>query len=178
MEPRTGRTILETPRLVLRELVPQDEDALAAMYADPEVMRWIGRGGVRTRDDARESIRRQLDGYRARGYGEWATTLRGSDEPIGLCGLIRWPDVDGVEEIEVAYLLARHAWGEGYATEAASAIRDWGLRELARDRLVSLVYHDNVASINVARKIGMTWEKDVTFGDATVALFSLGPRVR
>jgi ribosomal-protein-alanine N-acetyltransferase len=178
MEPRTGRTVLETPRLTLRELVPEDEDALTAMYADPEVMRWIGRGGVRTREDARESIRRQLAEYRQRGYGEWATTLRSSDEPIGMCGLIRWPDIDDVEEVEVAYLLARHVWGKGYATEAAAAIRDWGLRELRRDRFVSLVYHDNVGSINVARKIGMTWEKDVTFGDMTVALFSLGARAR
>lgn len=171
MEP--GRTVLKTPRLRLRELVPGDADPLAAMYADPEVMRWIGRRGVRTRQHAVESIRRQLDEYRERGYGEWATTLRGSDEPIGMCGLIRWPDIDGVEEIEVAYMLARHAWGKGYATEAAAAIRDWGLRELDRDRLVSLAYHDNVASINVARKIGMSWEKDVTVMDITVALYSL-----
>jgi len=178
VEPAPGRTILETPRLTLRELVPQDEDALAAMYADPQVMRWIGSGGVQTREDAREAIRREIDGYRERGYGEWAATLRGSTEPIGMCGLIRWPDIDGVEEVEVAYLLARHAWGNGYATEAAATIRDWALRELRRDRLVSLVYHDNVASMNVARKIGMSWEKDVAFAGTTIALFSLGGGAR
>lgn len=178
MEPAHGRIVLETPRLTLRELVPEDEDALAAMFADPEVMRWIGSGGVRTRRDARSAIRRQLDAYRDRGYGEWAATLRGSAEPIGMCGLIHWPDIDGIEEIEVAYLLARHVWGRGYATEAATAIRDRALRELRRDRLISLVYHDNVASMNVARKIGMTLEKDVTLGTATIALFSLDGRAR
>jgi [ribosomal protein S5]-alanine N-acetyltransferase len=176
MEPEAGRTVIETPRLVLQELVPEDEDALTAMYADPEVMRWIGAGGVRTRQDARESIRRQLEEYATHGYGEWATTLRGSGELVGMCGLIRWPDLDGVEEIEVAYLLARHVWGKGLATEAASAIRDWGLRQLERKRLVSLVYHDNIASMNVARKIGMSWEKDVPFKGTMIALFSLGPR--
>ena len=175
MESETGRTVIETPRLVLRELMPEDEDALAAIFADPEVMRWIGAGGARTRQDAREAIGRQLEEYAARGYGEWATILRDSGELIGMCGLIRWPDLDGVEEIEVAYLLARHAWRRGLGTEAASAIRDWGLRELGRERLVSLVYHDNVASMNVARKIGMSWEKDVPFKGATLALFSLRP---
>jgi RimJ/RimL family protein N-acetyltransferase len=176
MEPDTGRRVIETPRLVLRELVPEDEDALAAIFADPEVMRWIGAGGVRTRRDAREAIGRQLEEYATHGYGEWATALRGSGEMVGMCGLIRWPDLDGIEEIEVAYLLARHAWGKGLATEAASAIRDWGLRQLERERLVSLVYHDNVASMNVARKIGMSWEKDVPFKGTTLALFSLRPR--
>jgi ribosomal-protein-alanine N-acetyltransferase len=159
--------------LVLRELVPEDEDALTAMFADPEVMRWIGTGGVRTRQHAREVIEKQLREYREQGYGEWATILRGSDELIGVCGLIRWPDIDGVEEIEVAYLLARDAWGHGYATEATAAIRDWALRELRRDRLISLAYHDNVASMNVARKNGMSWEKDVTIKGVTLALYSL-----
>lgn len=174
--PTSSRTILETPRLTLRELVPEDEDALAAMFADPDVMRWIGSGGVRTREDVRAAIARERDGYGERGYGQWATTLRASSEPIGLCGLIRWPDIDGVEEIEVAYLLARHVWGRGYATEAATAIRDRGLRQLRRDRLVSLVYHDNVASMHVARKIGMAWEKDVAFAGTTIALFALDGR--
>jgi len=168
-----GRMVLETPRLILRELVPEDEDALAAMFADPEVMRWIGTGGIRTRQHAREVIEKQLREYREHGYGEWATILRGPDELIGLCGLIRWQDIDGVEETEVAYLLARHAWGHGYATEAAVAIRDWAIRKLGRDRLVSLTYHDNVASMNVARKNGMSWEKDVTFKGVTLALYAL-----
>jgi ribosomal-protein-alanine N-acetyltransferase len=168
------KTVIETERLFLRELVETDADALAAMYADPEVMRWIGRGGVRSHEDALRAIERQQREYRERGYGEWATVVRGTDEMIGLCGIIRWPDIDGVEEIEVAYLLARPVWGQGYATEAAVAIRDWGLRELHRDRLVSLIYRGNVASIAVARKIGMHFERDVSFSGLDVALYSLG----
>lgn len=168
-----GRVVIETPRLILREVVDEDEEAFAAMLADPEVMRWIGAGGVRDRAAAQQTIAGQREAYRERGYGEWATVMRGSGEPIGLCGLIYWPDVDGVEEVEIAYLLARRAWGQGFATEAASAIRDWATRELGRERLVSLIYHDNVASIAVARKVGMTWEKDVALGEKTVALYSL-----
>jgi RimJ/RimL family protein N-acetyltransferase len=98
---------IETPRLVLRELEPTDEDALAAMFSDPEVMRWIGTGGVRTREDARGVIARERARYAERGWGEWATCLRDTGETIGLCGLILWPDLDGAEELEVAYLLAR-----------------------------------------------------------------------
>jgi ribosomal-protein-alanine N-acetyltransferase len=165
--------ILETPRLRLRELRPDDEDALAELFADPEVMRWIGTGGVRTREDARRVIERELAGYRELGYGDWATTLRGSDELIGLCGVLRWPDLAGREEIEVAYLLGRAWWGRGYATEAATAIRDRALATLERERLVCLVYHDNIASAAVARKLGMVWDKDVALGDQTVAMYAL-----
>lgn len=163
--------MIETERLVLRELEDTDIDVLSAMYADPEVMRWIGTGGVRTREHAQRSIERQREEYRERGYGEWATVRKDTGEMIGLCGLIRWPDIDGVEEIEVAYMLARSAWGQGFATEAAVTIREWGLGELNRDRLVSLVYHDNVASIAVARKAGMHWEKDVPFAGKSLAMY-------
>lgn len=168
-----GESVIETERLVLRELGEEDVDALTSMYADPEVMRWIGTGGVRTRDDAVRSIERQRQEYAERGYGEWATVRRDTSEMIGLCGLIRWPDIEGTEEIEVAYMLARPSWGLGLATEAARAIRDWGLRELGRDRLVSLIYHDNVASMAVALKMGMTWERDVSFSGVTVAMYTL-----
>jgi RimJ/RimL family protein N-acetyltransferase len=166
-------TVLQTPRLRLRELTPDDEDALAAMFADPEVMRWIGRGGVVDRGGARKVLDRAIGNYAEHGYGEWALTTADDDEMIGLCGLIDWPDIDGVPEMEVAYLLRRDVWGQGFATEAAAAIRDWAIGELGRDRLICLVYHDNVASAAVARKLGMSWEKDVPFGESTVAMYSL-----
>ncbi|MGZ4150711.1 MAG: GNAT family N-acetyltransferase, partial [Actinomycetota bacterium] len=174
-EPATTlpEVILQTSRLRKRALRLDDEDALAALFADPEVMRWIGTGGVRTREDARRVIERELAGYRELGYGDWATTLRGSDELIGLCGVLRWPDLDGREEIEVAYLLGRAWWGRGFATEAATAIRDWARHTLDRERLVCLVYHDNVASAAVARKLGMAWDKDVSLGEETVAMYAL-----
>jgi RimJ/RimL family protein N-acetyltransferase len=154
-------------------VIPDDLDAVADLYADPVVMRWIGTGGPRTREHAAEAVARTMQGYEERGYGDWATILRSTGRVVGLCGLLYWPDLGGVEEVEVAYLLARDVWRQGLATEAATAIRDWGFRELGRTRLVSVIYHDNVGSIAVARKIGMSWEKDVGFKDVTVALYSL-----
>ena len=164
--------MLETARLRLREVTLADEGALAAMFADPAVMEWIGMGGVRTREDARTVLERELRLYTERGVGEWALTLKDDDEMIGLCGLIEWPDVDGRPETEVAYLLRRDVWGRGYATEAASAIRDHARTVLGRERLVCLVYHDNVASAAVARKLGMVWEKDVEIFGNTLAMYS------
>jgi ribosomal-protein-alanine N-acetyltransferase len=171
-----GRPVIETPRLRLREPTLADEDALASMFADPEVMRWIGQGGVVDREGALRVLERELEHHAEHGYGEWALTIHDSDEMIGLCGLLDWPDLDGHAEMEVAYLLRRDVWGNGYATEAASAIRDWAIRELGRERLICLVYHDNVASAAVARKLGMSWEKDVMMGEQVVAMYTLGRR--
>ncbi len=163
--------MIETERLVLRDLEPDDEDALAGMFADPEVMRFIGRGGVLGRDVARRMIERERENYAARGWGQWAAVERDGGRFIGVCGLILWPDIDGREELEVAYLLARDAWGVGYATEAAKAIRDVGVT--VRPDLVSLIYPENVASINVARKVGMAYEKDVPFQGQQLRLYRL-----
>ncbi len=118
---------LQTERLLLRDLEPDDLDALAAMFADEEVMRWIGAGGVLGRDVAAGMIERQQRHYLERGWGQWATVERASGRMIGVCGLILWPAIGGREELEVAYLLARDAWGKGFATEAALAIRDYGV---------------------------------------------------
>ncbi len=165
--------MIDTDRLVLRDLEPADTDAIAAIFADEEVMRFIGAGGVLDRDVVVRTIDRERRGYAERGWGQWATVERATGRCVGVCGLILWPDIDGQEELEVAYLLARDAWGKGYATEAATAIRDVGVE--IRPDLVSLIYPDNAASINVARKIGMAHEKDVEFQGHQVGLYRLAP---
>ena len=167
-----GRVILATARLQLREVTPADVDALAAMFADPEVMAWIGSGGVRDGDAARAVIERERSNYAEHGYGEWALTSWDDDEMIGLCGLIDWPDVAGVPETEIAYLLRRDVWGRGYATEAATAIRDHARSALGRDRLICLIYPDNTASAAVARKVGMTYERDVEMFGHTLSMYA------
>ena len=151
--------MIATARLALRDLAPDDLDDLAAMFDDEEVMRWIGGGGVLGRDVAEGMIERQRRHYAERGWGQWGTVERATGRMIGVCGLIPWPSMGGREELEVAYLLARDAWGKGFVTEAALAIRDFGVT--IRPDLVSLIYPENVASINVARKLGMAWEKEV-----------------
>jgi ribosomal-protein-alanine N-acetyltransferase len=161
--------VIETGRLMLRDLEPGDADDLAAIFADDEVMRWIGSGGALDRKVAVRMIERERQHYAERGWGEWATVERDSGRFIGVCGLILWPDIDGREELEVAYLLARNAWGAGYATEAAGAIRDVGLT--IRPELVSLIYPDNTASIRVAHKIGMAYEKSVAFAGHELGLY-------
>lgn len=151
--------ILETPRLRLRRLEPGDLDDLFALYSDPEVRRYFPEGTL-----TREETRKELEWFR-NGHPEhpelglWATVLREDDRFIGRCGLLPWT-LDGRFEVEIAYMLARDYWGRGLATEAARGIRDHAVGVLGRDRLICLIDRDNAASIRVAEKIGMTFERE------------------
>ena len=171
---------IRTERLVLRPFVPDDIDALAEALSDPEVMRYVGKGEARgrTRDESERTLRTILGEYGRWGHGLLSTTTSQENDgrPIGWCGLIRW-NLDGVEEVEVAYLLGRPYWGKGYATEAATAVRDFGLGPRGRRRLVSLIYPDNRASLRVAEKMGMAYERDAEFFGQRLLLYSLGPAV-
>ena len=149
--------ILTTPRLVLRGLMLDDTDDLAAMYGDEETMRYMGPGGVRDRAAAARSVAWAQENYDTRGYGVWATQLLDGTF-VGRCGLIDW-EIEGTPELEIGYMIDRRYWGHGYATEAAQAIRDYAFATLRATRLISLIYPANTASIRVAEKNGMAFER-------------------
>jgi ribosomal-protein-alanine N-acetyltransferase len=160
MEILITRTILETPRLVLREFVPEDADALAVVISDAETMRYypapFDRAGVE------EWIERNRRRYQADGFGLWAMVLKSTGELTGDCGLIR-QEVDGGGEVEIGYHVRRDLWGRGLATEAARACRDYGFANLPVNRLVSLIRPENLSSRRVAEKNGMKIIKEFSW---------------
>src|SRR3954447_670009 len=175
-EPSAGTdVVLETERLLLRRLRDSDLDALAAIYADPAVTRFLG--GTRTREDTRARLGWMIAATEEQGFGLWATTLRADGTLVGRCGILV-QDVGGVREHEIAYLLGSEWWGKGYATEAAAAIRDHARSRLGFDRLISLIDPENIASQAVALRIGMHHERDLIFGGRPTALFELPPARR
>lgn len=136
-------------------------------------MQYIGDGKVRTRAEAEQ----RLEGLIERSDSTTCTGLmlleRKSDgRPIGHAGLVA-QTVQGQDELEIGYWIAPEFWGQGFATEAAAALRDHGLRALQRRRLISLIQHGNAPSVSVARKIGMSHERDVVFRAKRVMLYSL-----
>jgi [ribosomal protein S5]-alanine N-acetyltransferase len=163
--------VLETPRLRLRHLTMADLDDLAALYADPEVRRFYPEGTL-TRAETREELGHILTvHYAEHGFGLWATVLKETGALIGRCGLIPWV-LEGRREVEVAYLLGRAHWGRGLATEAAQAILDYGFAALDAPRLICLIDRDNRASIRVAQKIGMTFDKEVDDGQGLALVYA------
>lgn len=175
---------LETERLLLRAPVADDAEALAPMYGDAEVMRFVGDGRPLTRTETARSVKRMIQRWEADGFGLFTTVRKEDGAVIGRVGLLVW-NVDtwepttraesenGRTEVEVGYTLGRDYWGHGYATEAAGAVRDYALRELGADRLIALIIHGNTASENVARKLGLRYERDVMLGRREAQLFAL-----
>jgi RimJ/RimL family protein N-acetyltransferase len=150
--------ILETPRLILRHLVPEDLEHLFVLYCDPEVRRYFPEG-VLTYEETKEELEWFLNGHpKHRELGLWATVHKETQKFIGRCGLLPWT-IDQRLEVEVAYMVAKEFWGQGLGSEAAQAILDYGFERLHLPRLICLIDQDNLASISVAKKIGMNFER-------------------
>lgn len=151
-------SILETPRLILRELNPGDAAALARVLTDPETMRYYPAPLDQSRVD--QWIARNRERYKNDGVGLWAMLLKSSGDLIGDCGITR-QRVEGEHLYEVGYHLRRDVWHQGLATEAAIASRDWAFQHLTADRLISLIRPENTPSRRVAERSGMTIWKEV-----------------
>ena len=175
---------LETDRLLLRAPVPGDAEALAPMYADPEVMRYVGDGRTLTQSDTERSVKRMIERWEADGFGLFTTVRQEDCAIIGRVGLLVWNTdtwepttraeaANAPSEVEVGYTLGKPYWGRGYATEAAGAVRDYALNELGAERLIALIIHGNTASENVARKLGLEYERDIMLGRRGAQLFAM-----
>jgi RimJ/RimL family protein N-acetyltransferase len=99
--------------------------------------------------------------YQTWGFGPYAVVDRQRQAVIGYCGLFFFPDINGQPEVEIGYRLVRSAWGRGYATEAARAVRDFAFGDLGMQRLIAIIDPSNIASIRVAEKIGMHHDAEV-----------------
>ncbi len=151
--------ILETDRLILRHQAPEDLDDLFALYCDHDVSRYIS-DAPRNYEEARKELEWHMNGHPEQPeLGLWATIHKETNRFIGRCGLLPW-SIDGKKEIEVAYLIKKAYWGQGLGTEAAQAVLDYGFERLNLSRLICLIDEENLASIRVAEKIGMTFEKE------------------
>jgi RimJ/RimL family protein N-acetyltransferase len=144
---------LETPRLVLRPLVLDDVDALEAVLGDAETMRWYP--APFDRDGVVAWIDKQRERYDRDGFGLLAVEERSTGAFLGDCGpTIQL--VEGQPHVELGWHTRRDRWGEGFATEAGAACRDWCWSNLDVDHLISLVRPENRQSWRVAEKLGMT----------------------
>ncbi len=156
---------LETPRLILRGWRPEDLAPYAAMLADPETARFITRYGEPYSEGEVWSEMAWLIGHwQMLGYGMFVVEERATGAFLGRIGPLAPPGWPG---FEIAWGLARHAWGKGYAHEAARAAIDWSFETLPLDRIVSIIHPDNQPSQRLAERVGerRTGERFTPFRD-------------
>jgi RimJ/RimL family protein N-acetyltransferase len=168
--------LIETERLLLRKPRLEDAQALVEAVGDPETMRYIGDGSTTDLDGARRAIGKWLARWEESGIGQLVVERRGDGRFVGRVGFLVWnPAVwrpgplDDEAEVEIGWTIARSQWGNGYATEAALALRDW----TDRQRLISLIQYGNDRSVRVAEKLGERYERDVEVYGVRVRLYAL-----
>jgi RimJ/RimL family protein N-acetyltransferase len=151
---------LETPRLVLRLMRPSDIDGLLRIFGDPKVMVSFG-GATFGREQMDGWMQRNINHQEQHGYGLFSVILKSEELLIGDCGLEHM-DVAGDQATELGYDFRSDYWNQGFATEAASAVRDYAFDVLHLPRLISLIRVGNAASRRVSEKIGMRFVEEMT----------------
>lgn len=156
-----------TPRLNATRLAKEDLSDLVALHLDEEVSRFLG--GVRTVEKTAIYLDANIRHWEEHGLGLW--TLRTADGTfMGRAGL-RYVELEGVRELEIAYALAKPAWGQGLATEIAEALVGIWETRCADPSLVGIVVKGNRPSENVLEKTGFSYERDAVFHDADCGVF-------
>ncbi len=177
------QVLLETERLVLRRYERDDLDRLDRLNSNVEVMRYIGDGSLRTREQTRAAIIRTQRIYDLfPGLGFWIAEEKPKRRFAGVFALIYIPKT---VEVEVGYRLAKPAWGRGLATEGARALVRYGVLELGLDRVVGLTHPENIASQNVLMKAGLArrgmghyYDRDLYYFVAESSRFAIQPKAR
>lgn len=164
--------ILETQRLVLRELVEDDAPFVLELVNGGPFRENIGDRGVRDLEGAKTYIAGLRESYARNGFGLWRAALRATDEPVGICGLVKR---DSLPIPDVGYALLEPFWGKGLATEGAGGALEYGFTVLRLPVIAAITKPDNKGSIAVLEKIGMKYlglrrlegaEEDSTYFEA------------
>jgi len=155
----TVAPLLETSRLRLRLMRADDGDALLAIFADPKVMAAFHMPPF-DRTQMMQWVQRNLDHQATHGYGLFSVLFKANGLLIGDCGL-ELMEVEGADVAELGYDFRSDYWKQGYATEAAQAVRDYAFQHLHLPRLISLIRVGNIPSRRVAEKIGMRWVGEI-----------------
>ena len=167
--PFSSRKILETTRLVLRELTPDDSQDFFLLNSDPEVMRYTGDTPFDDVSEAHKMLS-NYDQYRKYGVGRWAVIGKENGRFLGFCGLKYSADVD---EYDIGFRFFREQWNKGYATEAAKACVDYAFNNINLNMIVGRAMKANTASIKVLSKIGLSYWKDDACGMADGVIYKI-----
>jgi RimJ/RimL family protein N-acetyltransferase len=156
MNDTASTSIVETDRLVIRELVEDDAEFVHRLLNSPNFKRYIGDRNVRSDEDARVFIRdRYRKSYELHGYGLYAVELRADGTPIGMCGFVR-RDTLPAPDLGFAFLPEHER--KGYGSESSIAVVNYGRKTFGFSELLAITTVDNDASVALLKKIGFEFD--------------------
>jgi len=133
-----------------------DAEPLTALWTDPDVTRYMG--GPRNYEEVLKSFREDAQVNPTPVFDLWPVIEKRTRRLIGNCGIIE-KNVEGKNEHEIIYVLAKSAWGKGFATEAADSLKNYAFKRLGLERIIALIDNDNLQAEKIADKIGLKYEK-------------------
>ena len=149
--------VLETERLILRRITPDDAAFILELLNEAAFLRFIGDKGVRSIEDAEQYILKgPVESYERLGFGLYLVALKSSGVPIGICGLVKR---DTLEDVDIGFAFLSDYRRNGYAFESAAAVKEYGQKVLGLRRLLAITQPDNTGSIRVLEKIGLKFER-------------------
>lgn len=165
---------VETPRLLLRELVPDDAPGMFALDSNPSVLRFIGIPPQTSIEESRAIIEFVRAQYVENGIGRWAVILKETEEFIGWCGLklIRETVNGHTNYYDLGYRFRQEFWGQGYGYEAALACRDYGFGTMQLPAIYAIAKKDNAASRRILEKTGFVFEEMYVDNGEDIAWYS------
>jgi len=162
--------ILETERLILRELEQTDAAFILDLLNQPSFIKYIGDRNVRDLAQAREFIEnRYRQSYRDHGFGLYAVELKENKTVIGICGFVKR---DSLPDADIGFAFLPQFERKGYAFEAARAVMKYGREKLGLKRVLAITTQDNESSGRLLGKLGFRLEGLIEQGDETLRLFS------
>ncbi|HEV7239028.1 MAG TPA: GNAT family N-acetyltransferase [Thermoanaerobaculia bacterium] len=163
---------LTTERLQLRMLQDADFEEYAAIHTDAEVTKYTVRTQL-SRMEAWRHLAVMVGHWHLRGFGMWGVFEKSTGALVGRVG---FHQPDGWPDFELGWTIGRNWWGKGYATEAAQRCVEFAFAEMDRDRLISLIDPENVASIHVAERIGETLQGEYQLGEHRLLVYGVDRR--
>ncbi|MGF1547560.1 MAG: GNAT family N-acetyltransferase [Thiotrichales bacterium] len=160
----------------IREFDSDDVLPLSAILSDPAVMEFSSKGPL-TEADTRKFIEWCRCSYCDHGYGQWAVIAKASGRLIGYCGLSH-AAVEGADEVEIGYRLARDQWGKGLASEAARGVLAQGFDRSDIDSIVGIVASHHHASIRVLERVGFRSFFETRYCDWEVRVYRMSRDAR
>lgn len=153
--------LIETPRLLLKEMQADDAPDLFDLNNDPEVIRYTGDQSFQNLQEASDFIQNYQSIYQKYGYGRLSLFNKENGQYLGWCGL---KYLEQKAETDLGYRLKKQFWGNGFATEAAFACLNDGFNRLQLDQIFATAMKENLPSINIFKKLGLHYLKDQDCG--------------
>ena len=162
---------IETSRLILRPFTVDDTEASLEMSKDPKVMKYLGGAYTGTFEEHREMLlKAPIGDYEKYGFGRHAIIHKETGEYMGFNGL---KYIEELDEVDIGWRIKVKFWRQGYAYESAVPCVEFAFNDLGLNRIVSLANVNNIASTELMKKLGMTYEKEIHIYNEDAVYYAL-----